>query len=795
MSQSGIRPLAPLSAPPTTPCRSVKEDFDAFYNERANDKKHIYGRILSRGALLLAVAAALVLATGFLGTLIGELFILQTICLAFATIGFVALTSVPPAELDLDLFMAQSPRKGVGAPSTYPLALLRFRVITSLAFTLGGAAYSFYMFPYFIWGFLFILSGVWIACEVTGPERAGLRLRGNSSLPPPPTDATAPATLLARVYFAWRPREFTTTLSLLTGQASIGVGQYYLILACTGNAFANPLPTIASRGFVFLQSANYQMSSALAQSLPPAFIFIFTGAFILYRMLTISLRNANKATEEPGWRTALFYRNINTAAGAAGAAFAWLALWTSFQALISIEIIVATWLSAILMFLASAWVPCGGARWAVARLARLFEFNLDRLRKDGAKLASLVVSSTTLNEASLSHWVKRKALRQGKGPYPTSPDTVNRNFWVLGCFPSQHDTSTLIVAFSEDDSPAWSARYVGDKLVLRMEQREDSSALDFFKDHYGGPAKARLAQTSDPRPFDFQQWCDATFDKASIVSVDAQHERVTVKLEHAAGGAVKDLKAARHDLSAEAKRDLNEEELALNIEGVAAKGMELWATRNLRYFPWSKFDDSLLKKSPREEGGCTCAEDKGAACRQKECYSLSNDANKDERIDFFLSHAWDDPREAKVAALRGFFEGRSAGGSSRSTLWFDKTCITQCADPGSKRMRDNAIAALPVNVGACKKMLVLLGPEYLKRIWCVWELQSVFTFCVKELALERIEVVPVGGFDARKALSKWTLDEAHCFDPNEEYRLRRLVHHIGEERFYDSVRNLALCIK
>ena len=444
------------------------------------------------------------------------------------------------------------------------------------------------------------------------------------------------------------------------------------------------------------------------------------------------------------------------------------------------------------MFVASAWVPCGGARWAVARLARLFEFDLKRLRKDGAKLASLVASSTTLDKASLSHWVSRKALRSGRSPFPTSPDTVDRNRWVLGVFPSVHDTSTVTVAFSEDDCPAWSARFVGDKLVLRMEQRENASSLEFFKDHYGGPARARLALASDRRPLDFRQWCDATFEKASIVSVDELRERVTVKVELAAGGAAMGLDAARRDLSKALERDLTEKERKLNIEEVAAEVMELWATRNLRKFPWpSHFDDSLLLKSPREEGGCSCSEDKGAACRQRECYGMSTAVEKDARVDYFLSHAWDDPRAAKVAALKGFFAGPRAS----STLWFDKTCITQCADSDSKRMRDNAIAALPVNVGACKTMLVLLGPEYLKRIWCVWELQSVFTFCVKELAVERIEVVPVGGFDARKALAKWTLDEAHCFDPNEEYRLRRLVHHIGEERFYESVRNLALCIK
>ena len=164
-----------------------------------------------------------------------------------------------------------------------------------------------------------------------------------------------------------------------------------------------------------------------------------------------------------------------------------------------------------------------------------------------------------------------------------------------------------------------------------------------------------------------------------------------------------------------------------------------------------------------------------------------------QRIDYFLSHAWADAPAGKLAALRSFLT-RTGGGS----LWFDKVCINKCVEADAAR----AIAALPVNVAACSKVLVLLGPEYLKRIWCVWELQSVFTFCIKELAVERIALVVVDGggggggapFDVTpETFSRWSLDEAHCFDPNEEFRLRRLVHDIGPERFTESVRNLGAC--
>jgi hypothetical protein len=123
------------------------------------------------------------------------------------------------------------------------------------------------------------------------------------------------------------------------------------------------------------------------------------------------------------------------------------------------------------------------------------------------------------------------------------------------------------------------------------------------------------------------------------------------------------------------------------------------------------------------------------------------------------------------------------------TFWFDKVCINM-ADSDDHR----AITVLPVTIGACDKVLVLLSPSYLKRIWCIWELQAVFAFCLRELAVDRIVVVDAGGGAAlQRDAQTWSLDDAHCFDPNEELRLRGLADVIGIDRFVNSVRSLAAC--
>lgn len=91
------------------------------------------------------------------------------------------------------------------------------------------------------------------------------------------------------------------------------------------------------------------------------------------------------------------------------------------------------------------------------------------------------------------------------------------------------------------------------------------------------------------------------------------------------------------------------------------------------------------------------------------------------------------------------------------SLWLDKVCIDQGCP-------DNALAVLPINISACKQVLVLLSSTYLSRLWCVWEVFSLFTFCNKELAAERLLFLSL---DSNIQLENFHIDHAHCFDPNE----------------------------
>jgi hypothetical protein len=61
----------------------------------------------------------------------------------------------------------------------------------------------------------------------------------------------------------------------------------------------------------------------------------------------------------------------------------------------------------------------------------------------------------------------------------------------------------------------------------------------------------------------------------------------------------------------------------------------------------------------------------------------------------------------------------------------------------------------------------------------------VFTFCNKELALERIEIIFLDSKEeCLKCLKQFNFEEAHCYDPNEELKLRNLFAIIGSVKFY-----------
>ena len=129
------------------------------------------------------------------------------------------------------------------------------------------------------------------------------------------------------------------------------------------------------------------------------------------------------------------------------------------------------------------------------------------------------------------------------------------------------------------------------------------------------------------------------------------------------------------------------------------------------------------------------------------------------------------------------------------TVWLDKYCINQ-EDSG------NDISVIPIYISCCTKILVLLTPSYMQRLWCIWELFTLFIFAKKELAVRRLEIRVVEMKDGQedgqyesflKRLQDFDPNDAHCFSPQEEMKLRKIMHDIGKEKLEeikDEIRNM-----
>jgi hypothetical protein len=103
---------------------------------------------------------------------------------------------------------------------------------------------------------------------------------------------------------------------------------------------------------------------------------------------------------------------------------------------------------------------------------------------------------------------------------------------------------------------------------------------------------------------------------------------------------------------------------------------------------------------------------------------------------------------------------------------------------------------LPVNVQACHSVLALCGESYCTRLWCIWELYTVFAFAPVERAVARVKLQPVNNkgqasaVDVPLALSKFDLSNVRSYDPNEEGRIRKVICDCGELSFESHIREL-----
>jgi len=201
------------------------------------------------------------------------------------------------------------------------------------------------------------------------------------------------------------------------------------------------------------------------------------------------------------------------------------------------------------------------------------------------------------------------------------------------------------------------------------------------------------------------------------------------------------------------------------------------AHANFRCIDWKNISKELMTRNIPA----------GAGSLPQNLFDLSRPVRKDEVVDYFMSHGWYDDVDVKWQQLQRTAAKFQQKTGRAPTFWLDKVCIDQ-NDIG------DGLKVLSVNVMQCKKMLVLCGHSYPHRLWCVWELCTLMSFTTLEQAMERVELLTLNtnpNDDILGALARFDHAEAHCYDPNEERRLRSVIDVVGGDHFNLRIQTLA----
>ena len=85
--------------------------------------------------------------------------------------------------------------------------------------------------------------------------------------------------------------------------------------------------------------------------------------------------------------------------------------------------------------------------------------------------------------------------------------------------------------------------------------------------------------------------------------------------------------------------------------------------------------------------------------------------------DAFICHSWHDDARAAHTALMQYCARFEAEHGRTPIVWFDGLCI----NTSNARA---ALACLPVYLAGSQRLLVLAGPTFVQRLWCIFEVRA-----------------------------------------------------------------------
>ena len=256
---------------------------------------------------------------------------------------------------------------------------------------------------------------------------------------------------------------------------------------------------------------------------------------------------------------------------------------------------------------------------------------------------------------------------------------------------------------------------------------------DPFDDPFSMPGTEELSSIS------------ASFLIASLVLKPANRGRVVAWL-----GALGKSNTAENEAAALAA-------LVNNLSAAEAfkRGKELF-----RKLPFARLTPEDLPGTSKVLGGSSNGMS-AAAQPTKELCEKTEKAKLGE-VDAFISHSWSDDGDAKYVRMNEWAAGRDV------SIWLDKACLDQ-------RDITTSLAGLPVFLAGCKELLVLAGPTYASRLWCVME---IFVFVRMGGKQSKMDVRLLSGMDEgelQQKLLEFDAGKAETFDPNDRERLWAVI--------------------
>jgi hypothetical protein len=178
-----------------------------------------------------------------------------------------------------------------------------------------------------------------------------------------------------------------------------------------------------------------------------------------------------------------------------------------------------------------------------------------------------------------------------------------------------------------------------------------------------------------------------------------------------------------------------------------------------RKLPFSRLTPEDLPGTSKVLGGSSNGMS-AAAQPTKELCDKTYSAKLGE-VDAFVSHSWSDDGDAKYVQIKEWAAGCDV------SIWLDKACLDQ-------RDITTSLAGLPVFLAGCKQLLVLAGPTYASRLWCVMEI-FVFVRMGGNTKQDMVVRLLSGATDLAAALKKFDAGKAETYDPNDRERLWAVI--------------------